>query len=74
MTPWDAALARLDADGHLHAGRFRALCDEHNPDREQRDGYRDTVVRLVAGTLPPSPAPAVSYGDPPPARRGCCGG
>lgn len=72
MTPWDAALDQLDAEGHPHARRYRELCtDDADPDR--RDAYRDLVVRLEGGRPPARPIVPVSLGDPPPARRGCCG-
>lgn len=70
---WDAALDRLDAEGHQHAGRFRELCLESNPDREQRDGYRDVVVRLASGQPLPAPPVRVDYAAAP-APRPCCGG
>lgn len=70
---WDAALAQLDAEGHLHAGRFRELCEDDS-DLPRRDGYRDVVVRLASGIpLAPPPAVPVDYAAGP-APRACCGG
>lgn len=61
---------------HPHAWRFRQLCAESNADVEQRDGYRELVVRLASGR--PLETPPVRVETPAAEReRGpsrCCGG
>lgn len=72
---FDEALDQLAGDPH--AWRFRELCQEENPDAEQRDAYRDLVVRLASGDAvgspPRSPTPPVDYGATP-TLAPCCGG
>jgi hypothetical protein len=60
---------------HPHLWRYRQLCESE--DLEQREGYRQLVVRLATGGQEPSPLPApvaVDYGPAVAAPgRPCCG-
>lgn len=44
MTLTEALDLIVVQSGHAH---YRTLCDEDNPDREQRDGYRRLIMRLA---------------------------
>jgi hypothetical protein len=65
---WKKVLESLD---HYHAWRFRELCSDDNPDVEQRDGYRDEVLRM-GGVKPPIRPFRQQVATASPC--GCCGG
>jgi hypothetical protein len=63
---------------HWHAWRLRQLCDEANPDVEQRDAYRRLVHHLaigepIAAPIPP-PIDSTYASRLPPLGFGPCGG
>jgi hypothetical protein len=66
---WREALAIVKP-----ADRVCWLCSDDNPNAEQREQYRNLMVRQAAGETDPSPPP-VSPPAPPaaPAARPCCG-
>jgi hypothetical protein len=75
MSDWTFPDALAD---HPHAWRFRQLCDDANPDADQRDAYRRLVISLATGEPMATPSPPAI--DPvyasrlPPLGGGPCGG
>jgi len=73
MTHDDALECLAD---HPHLWRFVELTADDNADVEQRDAYRDLVIRLATGEPPGRTPPpvAVDYGTGPARPCGGCPG